>query len=302
MRRPAGRSRAGEHRGRERGGTSATSSTTADQNSTFVSSGRSGDFCAQRRERRLLELFRDVVPRRAELLRRPAQQPGARILGAVDAVAEAHQPLAAVEQVVDVAVDVAGLCGGVEHRQHPCGRAAVERPGERADCRGERRRAVGAGRGDDPGGEGRGVEAVLGGADPVGVDRLHVLGVGLAAPLEQEALGGRSALRDRLRGDPVRLAVRDPRRLGRDRDELRREAAEVLARLVVRDVDQLLEIPLGADAGRHRLQIGRRVARQAAALVRLRRRQTGLEALVDEEAPDLLERYRPTSSSMSTPR
>ena len=64
---------------------------------------------------------------------------------------------------------------------------------------------------------------MLAGADPVGVERLHVLRVGLAAPLEEEALGRGRALRDRLRRDPVALAVRDPRRLGGDRDELGRE-------------------------------------------------------------------------------
>ena len=58
------------------GGTSATSRTTADQNSTFVSSGRSGDFSPQRRERGLLELVGDVVaaasraPSRCRLSRR----------------------------------------------------------------------------------------------------------------------------------------------------------------------------------------------------------------------------------------
>jgi hypothetical protein len=40
-------------------------------------------------------------------------------------------------------------------------------------------------------------------------------------------------LRDRLRRDPVLVAVGDPGRLGRDRDELRGQAAQVLARLVV---------------------------------------------------------------------
>ena len=50
----------------------------------------------------------------------------------------------------------------------------MQRAGERADGRRERRAAVGAGRGDDARGEGRRVQAVLGGADPVRVDRLDV--------------------------------------------------------------------------------------------------------------------------------
>ena len=166
----------------------------------------------------------------------------------------------------------------------------MQRARERADGRRERRGAVRARRGGDPRGERRGVEAVLAGADPVGVDRLDVLRVGLAAPLEQEALGGRRSLGDDGRVDAIGLAVGDPRRLGGDRDELRRDAAEILARLVVGDVDQLLETPFGAEARRHGLEVGGRVPRQAAALVRVCGRQAGLVALVDEQAPDLLER------------
>ena len=58
---------------------------------------------------------------------------GARVLGAVDAVAEAHQPLAAVEHVLDPALGVAGALDVVEHLQHARRRAAVQRARERAD-------------------------------------------------------------------------------------------------------------------------------------------------------------------------
>ena len=128
---------------------------------------------------------------------------------------------------------------------------------------------------------------MLGRADPVGVDRLHVVGIGLAAPAEQELLGGRLAL-----GDDVvrsRLApVVDGRRLGDDRHHLRRKAGQVVARLGVVDVDELLELP---DAGQPRglgLEVGRRVPRQARGLVRLRVGHSRFQALVDEQAPDLL--------------
>ena len=80
------------------GGTSAKSSTTADQNSTLVASTRSGLRACELGERGLLERLGDLDARRAELARGAAQHPRARVLGAVDAVAEAHQPLAAVEQ------------------------------------------------------------------------------------------------------------------------------------------------------------------------------------------------------------
>ena len=114
-------------------GMRAISSTTAPQNSTFVSSGRSGCLLAQRGDRRLLERLGDLDARRAELLRRAPQDPRARILGAVDAVAEAHDPLAAREQLLDVRLGIARLRDGVEHRQHARRRAAVQRAGERAD-------------------------------------------------------------------------------------------------------------------------------------------------------------------------
>ena len=81
------------------GGTSARSSTTADQNSTFVASTRSGLRACELGERGLLQRLGDLEARRAELARRAAQHARARVLGAVDAVAEAHQPVAAVERV-----------------------------------------------------------------------------------------------------------------------------------------------------------------------------------------------------------
>ena len=51
------------------------------------------------------------------------------------------------------------------------------------------------------GGEGGGVEAVLGDGDPVGVDGLDVDGVGFAAPPDHEAFGDGAAAVDLLLGD-----------------------------------------------------------------------------------------------------
>ena len=143
-------------------------------------------------ERRLLQRLGDLEARRAELARRAAQDARARVLGAVDAVAEAHEPLAAVQRVLDPLLGVAGLLDALDHLQHARRRAAVQRAAQRADRARQRGRAVGAGRGDDARGERRGVHAVLGRADPVGVDRLDVVGVRLAAPADQEALGDRA--------------------------------------------------------------------------------------------------------------
>ena len=53
--------------------------------------------CLQLRKCRSLERLRDLDPGRAELAHDAAQHPGARVLGAVDAVAETHDPLAAIE-------------------------------------------------------------------------------------------------------------------------------------------------------------------------------------------------------------
>ena len=76
------------------GGTSAKSSTTADQNSTLVASTRSGTARLKLGQRGLLERFGDLDAWRVEVVRGRAADPGTRVLGAVDAVAEAHQALA----------------------------------------------------------------------------------------------------------------------------------------------------------------------------------------------------------------
>ena len=133
---------------------------------------------AQLLQRGLLQRQRGLEAGRAELLGGAAQHAGARVLGAVDAVAEAHEPLAAVEQVLHVRLGVAALLDAVEHVQHAGGGAAVQRAGHRADGAGERGGDVGAGGGDDAGGEGGGVHAVLGGRRPVGVDGGDVRGSG----------------------------------------------------------------------------------------------------------------------------
>ena len=70
----------------------------------------------QLRERGALERLGDLEAGRAELARRAPQHARPRVLGAVDAVAEAHQPLAAVEDRADDAAGVALALDLVEHR------------------------------------------------------------------------------------------------------------------------------------------------------------------------------------------
>ena len=216
VRRPAGHARAGEHRRRQ----------------------RRRDLRDVEDERRVVldvRLERPLGMARARAPRAPPpraaraisicgepssravrlRMPRARVLRAVDAVAEAHDALARVERVADPLLRVAHRRDLLEHRLHVRGRAAVQRAGERADGRRQRGAAVRARRGGDARGERRCVEAVLGGADPVRVDRLHVPRVGLAAPLEEELLGRRAAAADDLVGDRVRRAVGERARSGR---------------------------------------------------------------------------------------
>ena len=128
---------------------------------------------------------------------------------------------------------------------------------------------------------------MLGRRDPVGVDRLDVVRVGLAAPAGQEALGDRGRL--------VHLALRHRRAadaargLGHEGERHDRYPGQVVARLLVGDVDHLLEAPLGSEHGQRRLQVHARVAGAHRERVRLGRRQAGVVGAVHEQAPDLLE-------------
>src|SRR4051794_2047005 len=237
--------------------------------------------------RDLLELLRDCNARRAELLRDALQHTRPRILCAVYAMAEAHDPLSAREGFGDPLLRIAAFGDGVEHRQHARRGAAVQRARERANCGRERRAGVGAGGRDDPRRERRGVETVLGGANPICVDRARMLLVHLAPPREEEALGRSLACHDRVLGH--RRQVGAARRLRDDRERRSREAAEVLLRPVVVDVDELAEIPAAAQARERRLQVADVVPR-ALLEVAVRCGEPWLERLVDEPAPDLFER------------
>ena len=127
---------------------------------------------------------------------------------------------------------------------------------------------------------------MLGRRDPVGVDRLHVIGVGLAAPADQEALGDRRALVDLCLGH--RRLARFARGLRDERQCHHRGAREVVAGLLVGDVDQLLEAPLGGEHRERRLHIDAVVAGAHGQRVRFGRRQARLEVPVYQQAPDLL--------------
>ena len=78
------------------------------------------------------------------------------------------------------------------------------------------------------------------------------------------------------------------RRLGDERERHHRGAREVVARLLVGDVDQLAEAPLGREHRERRLHVHAVIARAHGQRVRFGRRQARFEAPVDEQAPDLL--------------
>ena len=227
----------------------------------------------ERREGDRLELLGDLDVLGAELLRDALEDPGARVLRPVDAVTEAHDPLARREGVLYPLARIAELLDLLQHRLDVRGGASMERPGQRADRRGERRAAVGPGRSDHARRERGGVEAVLRGADPVRVDRLDVPRIRLAPPAEQELLRCRLAPRDDL--------VRD--RLASRRRRSRAERATIAIiwpdsrprssrAWLVRDLVELPELPLAREASGLRLQVGGRVPGEAGRLVRLRAR------------------------------
>ena len=127
---------------------------------------------------------------------------------------------------------------------------------------------------------------MLGSGGPVGVDRLDVIGVGLAAPAQQEALGDRLGLVDlllrhgRLAGAACRLRHERQRHHGRTR--------QVGAGLLVGAVDQLLQAPLGSEHRQAGLHVDARVAGADRQRVGLGRWQARQEGAVDQQAPDVL--------------
>ena len=95
-----------------------------------------------------------------------------------------------VDGAADPGLGPVGGADGVEHVEGPAGRTAVERPRQRADGPDDGRGQVGPGRRDDPGGEGRGVEAVVDGQDQVLLDGPHMGGRGLFARQHPQVVGG----------------------------------------------------------------------------------------------------------------
>src|SRR4051794_2589678 len=118
-----------------------------------------------------------------------------------------------------------------------------------------------------------------------------MIGIGLTAPTDQEALGNRGGLVDyglrhrRLAG--AAGGLRDERQCHH------RSAGEVVACLFVGDVEQLAEAPLGREPGERGLDVDARVAGSDDERPGLGRRKARLEVTVDQQAPHVLERDDP---------
>ena len=131
---------------------------------------------------------------------------------------------------------------------------------------------------------------MLGGADPVGVDRLDVARVGLAAPADQEALGDRArACRSRAAGTGGRPA---PRADWATNDSAITDARARSSRACSSVMSMSGRKPhSGAEHRERGLDVDPRVARADGERVRLGRREARQQRAVDEQAPDLLERH-----------
>ena len=113
--------------------------------------------------------------------------------------------------------------------------------------------------------------------------------VGLAAPADQELRGRVLALRDL--GVRHRAAAVAARRLRDDRERRRREPGQIVARLLGVDVDELLRAPTSAPS------VARPACRSAGteplgscSSIRSAGGMRRVDVLVDEQAPDVLER------------
>ena len=127
--------------------------------------------------------------------------------------------------------------------------------------------------------------------DPVGVDRLDVRRVGLAAPAGHEAFGDRVALVDPgLRHGGHADAARGLRDVGQRHH---RGAGQLLAGLVRGGVQQRPVAPVRGEHGEGGLHVDPDVAGVHRDRERVGRRQAGPEPAVDQQRPDVAERHPP---------
>ena len=154
-------------------GSPAAAMTTPAKNSTLLGSGRSGLARRSAATTRCLDVDRpvDEVAASPEAEGDLAEERRAGIAIAVDGVTEAHDPAPGGELGLDPGLGPVGIADRVDGVERPARRATVERPGQRTERGADDVGEVGAGRRDDAGGEGGGVEAVVDREDHVLLDR-----------------------------------------------------------------------------------------------------------------------------------
>src|SRR5664280_1588727 len=122
----------------------------------------------------LLDLLGELDQGAAERGGHLTEEARARVVGLVDAVTEAHYPIAPRHRFADPPLGPVGGADAVQHVERAARRATVQLARQGADgptdCGGQ----VGTGRGDDPGREGGGVESVVDGQHQVPVSYTHL--------------------------------------------------------------------------------------------------------------------------------
>jgi hypothetical protein len=130
----------------------------------------------------------------------------ARVLGAVDAMPEPHHGLLVRALPLHIIGGHSGIADLLRHPDHVLRRAAVGRPGQSGDRRRDRSVQVRLGPGDDARRERRGVRAVLGVQDHVGIHQPRRVRAGALAEKHVEEVGG---VPERIIGRDGRAAVAD---------------------------------------------------------------------------------------------
>ncbi len=184
-------------------------------------------------DRRALDGLRELDQRATEALGDRAQEHRARVVGLVDAVAEAHDALAALDGGADVGVGALGCADGVQHVEGAAGGPAVEWSRQRADGGDDGGAEVRPGGRDDACREGRRVEAVVDGEDHVLLNGPGVQWARLLARQHEEVVGGEAQVAPRL--DRL-VPGAQPVRRGQDRRHHRAQADGLVVQLVGVDV------------------------------------------------------------------
>ena len=175
-----------------------------------------------------------------------AQQHRTRVVRLVDAVAEAHDALAALDGPADVGLGPVGRADGVEHVERPAGGPAVQRARQRPDGGHDRRCEVRTRRRHHARRERRCVEPVIDGEDHVLLDRPGVDRVRHLPGQHVEVIGGEAEVVPRFDGV---VAVAEPVGGGEDRRHDRTEAERLVVQLVGADVVRRAPAELGPEHG-----------------------------------------------------